>query len=69
MSKPEHCILRECWHFDGVLHLRLDAHGEERHIVLPLTSNDLDNLHDALVGIELEAGRTAEAGGNPLIGV
>ena len=69
MANPERFILRECWHVDGELHLRLDALGEERHIVLPLTSNDLDNLHDALVGIELEAGRTAEAGGNPPNGV
>jgi hypothetical protein len=65
MSNPERCTLRDCWHFDGELHLRLDAHGEERHIILPLTPNDLDDLHDALVGIELEAGSTGEAAGNP----
>jgi hypothetical protein len=65
MSNPERFTLRDCWHFDGELHLRLGAHSEERHIVLPLTPKDLDDLHDALVGIELEAGGTAEAGGNP----
>jgi hypothetical protein len=65
MSNPERCTLRDCWHVDGELHLRLDAQGGERHIILPLTPNDLDDLHDALVGIELETGRAAEAGGTP----
>jgi hypothetical protein len=68
MSNPERCNLRDCWHFDGELHLRLDAHGEERHIILPLTPRDLDDLHDALVGIELEAAPAPEAGGNPASG-
>jgi hypothetical protein len=66
MPRPERWTLRECWESGGDLHLRLEADdGGERHIVVSLTSNDVDDLYDALVGVELGAEAEAGAGLGP----